>query len=80
MFPAGLRRALAVVTDLVFAIVAGLMAWRLALGGYDQYQYNDMSMMLRIPTWWMFVPIVFSMAMLALVCLARAARGGREFR
>lgn len=80
MFPAGFRRVLAPVTDLVFAIVAGLMTWRLALGGYNQYQFHDMSMMLHIPTWWMFVPIVVSMVMLTLVCLARAARGGRSFR
>lgn len=80
MFPAGFRRVLAPVTELVFAFVAGLMTWRLALGGYNQYEFNDMSMMLQIPTWWMFVPIVFSMAVLTLVCLARAARGGRSFR
>lgn len=80
MFPGGLRRALAVAADLLFAFVAALMTWRLALGGINQYQFNDMSMMLQIPTWWMFVPIVVSMALLTLVCLARAARGGREFR
>ncbi len=56
------------------------MTWRLALGGINQYDFNDMSMMLLIPTWWMFVPIVASMALLTLVCVARAARGGGEFR
>lgn len=78
MFPAGFRRVLAPITDLVFAAVAAVMTWRLALGGYNQYQYNDMSMMLHIPTWWMFVPIVLSMVLLTIVCLARAARGGRS--
>ncbi len=80
MFPSAIRRALAVVSELLFAMVAGLMTWRLALGGINQYQFNDMSMMLQIPTWWIFVPIVVSMALLTLVCAARAARGGREFR
>jgi len=80
MFPPAVRRFLAVLCDVLFAIVAGLMTWRLALGGINQYQFNDMSMMLQIPTWWMFVPIVVSMALLTLVCVARAARGGREFR
>ena len=28
----------------------------------------------------LFVPIVFSMALLTLVCLARTLRGGKEFR
>ena len=80
MFAPAVRRFLAVLCDVLFAIVAGLMTWRLALGGINQYQFNDMSMMLQIPTWWMFVPIVVSMALLTLVCVARAARGGREFR
>lgn len=78
-FPPALRRALAVLSDVLFAIVAALMTWRLALGGLNQYQFHDMSMMLQIPTWWMFVPIVASMALLTLVCVARAAHGGREF-
>lgn len=78
-FPPALRRALAVVADILFAIVAALLTWRLTLGGINQYQFNDMSMMLQIPTWTMFVPLVFSTALLTLVCLARAARGGREF-
>lgn len=80
MFAPAVRRFLAVLCDVLFAIVAGLMTWRLALGGINQYQFHDMSMMLQIPTWWMFVPIVVSMALLTLVCVSRAARGGREFR
>lgn len=80
MFPREMRRALAVASDVLFAFVAALMTWRLALGGINQYQFNDMSMMLHIQTWWMFVPVVASMALLTLVCVARAARGGREFR
>ncbi len=79
MFPAGFRRFLAVTSDAVFAVVAALMTWRLALGGWNQYEFHDMSMMLLIPTWWIFVPIVVSMALLTLVCVLRAARGGRKF-
>ncbi len=79
MFPAAFRRFLAVASDVVFAIVAALMTWRLALGGWNQYEFNDMSMMLLIPTWWIFVPIVFSMALLTVVCVVRAARGGIKF-
>ena len=80
MLPAPWRKGLAIVGEVLFTMVAALLTWRLALGGINQYDYNDMSMMLHIPTWWMFVPIVFSMALLTLVCLARAARGGRSFR
>lgn len=79
MFPVALRHFLAVASDAVFAVVAALMTWRLALGGWNQYEFNDMSMMLLIPTWWVFVPVVLSMALLTLVCVARAARGGKKF-
>ncbi|MCC7059768.1 MAG: TRAP transporter small permease [Burkholderiaceae bacterium] len=80
MLPRPLRRQLAISGELLFTLVAGVMTWRLALGGVNQYQFHDMSMMLQIPTWWMFVPIVFSMGLLTLVCVVRAARGGRGFQ
>lgn len=80
MFPTLMRRLLAVASDAIFAIVAALMTWRLALGGWNQYEFNDISMMLQIPTWWIFVPVVLSMALLTLVCIARVLRGGHKFR
>lgn len=79
MFPPAMRHFLAVASDVLFAVVAGLMTWRLALGGINQYEFNDMSMMLQIKTWWVFVPVVLSMALLTLVCVVRALRGGRKF-
>jgi len=80
MFPPAMRRALALISDVLFAIVAALLAWRLTLGGINQYEYRDMSMMLEIPTWWVFVPIVLSMLLLTIVCIARVGRGGREIK
>ncbi len=79
MFPPAMRHFLAVASEVLFAFVAALLTWRLALGGVNQYEYGDMSMMLEIKTWWVFVPIVASMALLTLVCVARALRGGRKF-
>ena len=80
MFPSAMRRALALISDVLFAVVAALLAWRLTLGGINQYEYRDKSMMLEIPTWWMFVPIVLSMLLLTIVCIARVGRGGREIK
>ena len=80
MFPSGVQRALALISDLLFAFVAALLTWRLTLGGINQYQFNDMSMMLEIRTWWIFVPIVLSMLLLTLVCLVRATHGGRDIK
>lgn len=71
--PNALRRALAFFAELIFAVVAALLTWRLAVGGLQLRSYLDMSMMLQIPTWWVFIPIVLSTALLTLVCLARAS-------
>ncbi|MBW7850025.1 MAG: TRAP transporter small permease [Rhodospirillales bacterium] len=73
MVPQALRRWLALASEAAFAVVAGVLTWRLAIGGYELHIYNDQSMMLQIPTWWVFVPVVASMALLTLVCLARSA-------
>jgi TRAP-type C4-dicarboxylate transport system permease small subunit len=80
MFPAGARRLLAIAGDVLFLVVAALMTWRLTLGGINQYEFNDISMMLHIPTWWIFVPIVVSMLLLTLVCVARIFRGGMAIK
>lgn len=73
MLPTTMRRWLALLGEVLFAVMAGLLTWRLAVGGFELFTYHDASMMLQIPTWWMFVPVVASMGLLVLVCLFRAA-------
>ncbi len=73
MMRSGARRWLTLLAELVFAGIAGLLTWRMTLGAIDLAAYDDSSMMLQIPTWWVFVPIVASAGLLTLVCLARAA-------
>lgn len=71
---------------LLFALIAGLLTWRLAYGGLDFLQYRETTMVLRLPVWWAFPPIVLSGALLTVVCLYTAARdlravfGGPERR
>lgn len=67
--------------DLVFAAIAALLAWRLALGGSELRAWGESSMILGVPLWWAFVPIVISVALLVAVCLHGAwasIRGGRR--
>lgn len=73
MLPKGMRRWLTLLGEVLFAAVSAMLTWRLAVGGYELFTYNDASMMLSIPTWWMFVPVVASMGLLTVVCVARAA-------
>lgn len=59
---------------LIFAFCAGLIAWRMALGGIDTYLTNDETMVLGVPTWISYAVMVPAFALLCLVCLHGAAR------
>jgi len=53
---------------LVFALV---LLWRMSLGMLDQRAYGYTTAILQIPVWWAFVPILLSLALLALAALER---------
>ncbi len=53
---------------LSYTLFAALLTWRLILGGLDMYAYADMTMVLRVPIWWGFVPIVLSTILLTAMC------------
>ena len=71
--PARLRAALDAAGSIAIAAVGFLVAWRLALGMADLRQYGETTMVLAIPTWYAYVPMVASFALLGLVAVARAA-------
>jgi TRAP-type C4-dicarboxylate transport system permease small subunit len=52
--------------SLLLLVIAGVIAWRLAVGGVGLRSAHDETMVLRLPTWWAFVPIVPAFALLAL--------------
>ena len=72
--PARVKRALGALGSLLLALVACVLLWRMALGGYDFLQYGEVTTNLGIPRWWAFPPILISLALLALVSLAAFAR------
>ena len=55
--------------NLVFALIAALLIWRLYLGGLEKYTYNEGSMLLDIKTWWAYVVIVPATGLLFLSCI-----------
>lgn len=63
------RATLELVGDLLYALIAALLTWRLALGGLDLHRYRESTMVLQVPVWWGFVPAVACAALLTLVCL-----------
>ncbi|WP_372017376.1 TRAP transporter small permease [Tistrella mobilis] len=69
----GLRRALGVVADLLFAATTALLAWRLTIGLEERLTYGETTMILGLPQWWVYVPGVAFMALTALACLTTLA-------
>ena len=64
------RALLAAVGDGVALLFALLLLWRMSLGMLDQRAYGYTTAILGIPIWWGFVPVLISLALLALAaCL-----------
>ena len=78
--PPLVRGALDALGSVAIALVAGLLAWRMAIGGIEMHRYGDESMVLRIPTWIGFAVVVPSFALFALAGLVRAWRDLQETR
>jgi TRAP-type C4-dicarboxylate transport system permease small subunit len=70
--PERLRAALDAAGSAAIAAVGFLVAWRLALGMADLRLYGETTMVLAIPTWYAYLPMVPSFALLGVVALARA--------
>lgn len=61
------RRFLDASAYALMALFSGVLTWRLAIGFNDYLGNFDASMMLGLPTWWGYVPIVPSFGLLTLV-------------
>ena len=73
----------AVLDALAYAVMAGfsfLLAWRLALGTLDLRSSFDASMLLSIPTWWGYLPLVPSFFLLGLTALYQVHANLRKLR
>lgn len=75
------RALLDALGSLALAAAAGLIAWRMTLGGIDLRRAGDETMVLRIPTWWAFLVVAPCFALLCLcglVSLRRDLAAGRQ--
>ncbi len=64
--------------SLVFGLVAGFFAWRMCFGARDMMYYNEETMLLQIPVWIPFLPVIFSFFVLSVCCFYDAVRDGRK--
>jgi len=74
------RAALDAVHDLIFALLAALLAWRLGHGMVDKINNGDSSILLQIPLWWPYTVAVACLWLLCVVSLWRVAAGIRMLR
>lgn len=58
------------VGDLLYLLIAALLAWRLFHGGAEMREYGEQTMVLRIPLWWGFPIILPAMLLLVATCAA----------
>jgi TRAP-type C4-dicarboxylate transport system permease small subunit len=60
---------------LLLALTFALLAWRAALGGLSSYRANSSSMLLGVPEWWAYAPMVPGFALTAVIGFAQAIFG-----
>ncbi|WP_199221650.1 TRAP transporter small permease [Limnohabitans sp. Bal53] len=78
--PARLNAVLDTLANLLLAFFAGLICWRVWVGMLDLRGNFDASMLLEIPTWWAYTPLVPSFALLSLTALYRSVEKMKEIQ
>lgn len=68
------------IANLVMAIFSLVIGWRTLVGLLDLRANFDASMLLSIPTWWAYVPLVPSFLLLGLTALYAAGQNLRKLR
>jgi TRAP-type C4-dicarboxylate transport system permease small subunit len=64
----------------LYTAIAGLLLWRMTLGGIDVRSSGEATMIIGIPRWWGFLTIVPSLVLLVAVCAFTVWRSLREAR
>ena len=67
--PTRWKAALDAVHNITFAIVAGLIAWRLFIGGMHKFADGETTMFLAIPIHWAYFSAVLGAGLLTAVCV-----------
>lgn len=73
-----LNASLDTLANLLLAGFSALITWRIWVGLRDLQANFDASMLLEIPTWWAYIPLVPSFALLTATALYRAIEKMKE--
>ena len=75
----GVNRFLRMVTEVVFALVLILIAWKLADGMLSKKGYGETSFLLQFPVWWAYAASLFGAVVSAIVGVYMAGVRVTEF-
>ncbi|GAA6202609.1 TRAP transporter small permease [Aquicoccus sp. SU-CL01552] len=75
----GVNRFLRMVTEVVFALVLILIAWKLADGMLSKKGYGETSFLLQFPVWWAYAASLFGAVVSAIVGIYMAVVRVTEF-
>jgi TRAP-type C4-dicarboxylate transport system permease small subunit len=78
-FPRGVNRFLRMITELLFAAVLVLIAWRLAAGTISKFGNGETSFLLEFPVWWALGASLFGAVVAAIVGIYMGAVRTIEF-
>lgn len=67
--PAGVKRALDAIAALLLSGAAFVLAWRTWYGMLEMREYGEATMVLSLPIWWGYVPLVPAFVLLGIAAL-----------
>ncbi len=67
--PQGLKRVLDSIAALLLAGVSFLLAWRVWDGMLEMREYGEASMVIALPIWWGYIPVVPAFVLLGIAAL-----------
>ncbi len=70
--PPAFNKFFDVVASLVLSVAGFVFAWRITLGMFELRENGDASMLLNLPTWWSYAPMVPSFFLLGCAALYTA--------
>ncbi|MCH2096314.1 MAG: TRAP transporter small permease [Rhodobacteraceae bacterium] len=60
---------MSMVSGVLAVLIAGILFWRMSAGLQDYREYEEYTLILRVPLWWAFVPALISLALLLVASL-----------
>jgi TRAP-type C4-dicarboxylate transport system permease small subunit len=70
--PRKVNRVFDILASLILAVAAFAFSWRISIGMFDLRENGDASMLLNVPTWWGYAPMVLSFFLLGCAALYTA--------